>query len=67
MGPPGPQGPRGQKGDRGDSGYTRGYGHSDSYPQGDPRYGSDIDVSRVAERLDYSNVALKVTDYIKSE
>ena len=63
-------GPPGQKGDRGEPGYSQSYVHSSSYPQGDPRYGSDrkdIDVSRLAERLDYSNVALKVTDYIKSE
>lgn len=69
-GPPGPQGPRGQKGERGEPGFIQSYAQSQSYSQGDSRYASgrrDVDISRLAETLDYSNVALKVTDYIKSE
>ena len=55
---PGPPGPRGLKGD--------------SYSQGDPRYHQDsessqADARRLSETLDYSNVALRVTDYIRSE
>lgn len=64
-GPPGPQGPRGQKGERGEPGYI----HSQSYSQGSSRVSSErreADVSKLTETLDYSNVALKVTDYIKS-
>lgn len=68
-GPPGPQGPRGQKGERGDPGYVQGYAQSQSYTHGDSRQTSDqrAFISRLTENLDYSNVALKVTDYIKSE
>lgn len=53
-GPPGPPGPRGEKGDRGDS-VGGGY-----------YYAADRNGVRLAE-ADYSNVALKVTDYIRSE
>lgn len=70
IGPPGPPGPRGHKGERGEPGYTQSYAQSQSYYQGTSRHGSehkDIDVSRLAETMDYSNVAMKVTDYIKSE
>lgn len=70
IGPPGPQGPRGQKGDRGAPGYVQSYTHSQSYSQGDSGYGSqrgEVDVGKLTETLDYSNVAKKVTDYIKSE
>lgn len=69
-GPPGPPGPRGEKGDRGDSGLVQGYLQSQGYSQGHSRYGSErreIDVSSLVENLDYSSVAMKVTDYIKSE
>lgn len=62
----GPPGPRGQKGERGESGYVQ--GHTSSH--GDARYASgqrEVDLSSLAERLDYSNVAMKVTDYIKSK
>ena len=72
IGPPGPQGPRGQKGDRGEPGYIQNYaqGQSQSHSQSDSRFGSQIrqiDVSKLTETLDYSDVASKVTDYIKSE
>lgn len=69
-GPPGPPGPMGQKGERGEPGYIQRYTQSQSYSQGDSRHSSErreVDVSKLAETLDYSNVALKVTDYIKSE
>lgn len=69
-GPPGPRGPPGQKGDRGEPGHVQGYIQSQSYSQGGSRHGSErreIDISRLTETLDYSNVAMKVTDYIKSE
>lgn len=56
-GPPGPPGPRGEKGDRGDSGYSGGGGYY---------YATDRNEVRVAD-ADYSNVALRVTDYIQSE
>lgn len=55
-GPPGPPGLPGQKGERGEP------GHSYHNARSQHRYGSEI-----SEPLDYSNVALKVTDYIKSE
>lgn len=70
VGPPGPQGPKGQKGERGEPGYSQSYVQTQSYQQGNARYGSqqrDIDVSKLTETLDYSSVAMKVTDYIKSE
>lgn len=70
IGPPGPPGPRGHKGERGEPGYVQGYGQTQSYSQGDSRYGSqrrETEASRLTETLDYSSVALKVTDYIKSE
>lgn len=70
IGPPGSPGPRGQKGEQGEPGYTQGYAQSQSYAASDPRYGSErrsADISRLAENLDYSSVAIKVTDYIKSE
>lgn len=66
----GPPGPRGEKGDRGEPGYVQGYSQSQSYSQGGSQHGSgrrDIDVRQLTETLDYSNVAMKVTDYIKSE
>lgn len=74
-GPPGPQGPRGYKGERGEPGYVYGNTQSQSASQGDSRYNSqqgssdrrEVDVSKLTETLDYSNVALRVTDYIKSE
>lgn len=53
-GPPGPPGPRGEKGDRGESGYSAAY------------YAPDRNGLRLTE-TDYSNVAIKVTDYINSE
>lgn len=56
-GAPGPPGPRGEKGDRGDSGNSGGGGYY---------YATDHNGVRLAE-ADYSNVALKVTDYIRSE
>uniref|UniRef100_A0AAV2JIN7 Uncharacterized protein n=1 Tax=Knipowitschia caucasica TaxID=637954 RepID=A0AAV2JIN7_KNICA len=68
MGPPGPQG---QKGDRGEPGYI--HSQTQSYSQGDSRYGSqgtqikEIDIRGLTETLDYSNVAMKVTDYIKNQ
>lgn len=55
-GQPGPPGPPGQKGERGEAGH--------SYHSGRRNYGFGSDIS---EPVDYSNVALKVTDYIKSE
>lgn len=55
-GPPGPPGPTGQKGERGEA------GHSYHSVRSQYRSGSEI-----SEPVDYSNVALKVTDYIKSE
>lgn len=60
VGPPGPSGPRGQKGERGEPGYIQ----TQSYSQSDSHLSSD---RRQMETLDFSNVALKVTDYIKSE
>lgn len=56
-GPPGPPGPRGEKGDRGDSAFSGGGGYF---------YPTDRNGVRLAE-ADYSNVALKVTDYIRSK
>lgn len=53
---PGPPGPPGQKGERGEP------GHSYQNARSQYRYGTDI-----TEPVDYSNVAIKVTDYIKSE
>lgn len=70
VGPPGPPGPMGQKGERGEPGYSQSYMQSQSYTHGDSHYGAqrrETDVSRLTETLDYSNVAMKVTDYIKSE
>lgn len=71
IGPPGPPGPMGPKGERGEPGYVQGYSQSQSYSHGNSRHGSgtvgDIDIRRLTERMDYSNVAMKVTDYIKSE
>lgn len=70
IGPPGPQGPRGQKGERGEPGYVHGYSQSQSYSQGNSRHGSglsDANVRTLVDTMDYSNVAMKVTDYIKSE
>ncbi|KAI5625052.1 collagen alpha-1(XVII) chain isoform X1 [Silurus asotus] len=55
-GPPGPPGPRGEKGDRGDSTYSVGGGY----------YATDRNGVRLAE-TDYSNVALRVTDYIQRQ
>ncbi|KAI3362716.1 hypothetical protein L3Q82_001780 [Scortum barcoo] len=66
----GPPGPRGEKGDRGEPGYVRSYTQSQSYSQGGSQHSSsrrDIDVSQLTETLDYSNVAIKVTDYIKNQ
>lgn len=63
----------GPKGERGEPGYVQGYSQSQSYSHGNSRHGSDsqtvrdIDIRRLTERMDYSNVAMKVTDYIKSE
>jgi len=54
--PPGPPGPPGQKGERGDP------GHSYQNARSQQRFGTEI-----SEPVDYSNVAIKVTDYIKSE
>lgn len=62
-GPPGPPGPRGLKGERGEPGYQT-YAQGDSHNNPQIR---QIDVSKLAETLDYSNVATKVTDYIKSK
>lgn len=71
IGPPGPPGPRGHKGDRGERGepgYSQSYSQqSQSYSQGSSHHGLQVDVSRVAEAMDYSSVARRVTDYIKSE
>lgn len=68
VGPPGPQGPKGQKGERGEPGYSQSFIQTQSYPQGDARYSSQqFDVNKLTESLDYSSVAMKVTDYIKSE
>lgn len=71
IGPPGPQGPRGhrgERGERGEPGYSQSYTqHSQSYTQGSSNHGLEVDVSRVAEAMDYSSVARRVTDYIKSE
>ena len=50
-GPPGPQGPAGPKGDRGEPGHQNYYG---------------TDRAR-ADTVDYSSMALRVTDYIRSE
>lgn len=68
-GTPGPPGPRGPKGERGEPGYTQGYVQSQSYSQGDSRSSSDQReiIRKLTETLDYPSVALKVTDYIKSE
>ncbi len=55
-GPPGPPGPPGHKGERGEA------GHSYHSARIQSRHDSEI-----SEPVDYSNVALKVTDYIKSE
>lgn len=69
-GPPGPPGPRGLKGERGEPGYLQTYAQSQTYAQGDSHNNPQvrqIDVSKLAETLDYSNVAIKVTDYIKSK
>ncbi len=64
----GPPGPRGEKGDRGEPGYVQGYMQSQSYSQGGSHHGSGRrDISGLTETMDYSNVAMKVTDYIKSE
>lgn len=54
--PPGPPGPPGQKGERGEPGLSY------QNPRSQYRYGTEI-----TEPVDYSNVAIKVTDYIKSE
>lgn len=67
IGPPGPPGPRGHKGERGEPGYSSSYTQSRSYSQGTSQHGLEVDVSRLAEAMDYSSVAVKVTDYIKSE
>lgn len=68
IGPPGPPGPRGLKGERGEPGYSQSYSQqSQSHSQSGSHHGLQVDVSRVAEAMDYSNVALRVTDYIKSE
>lgn len=67
IGPPGPQGPRGHRGERGERGEP---GYSQSYTQhsqSSSNHGLEVDVSRVAEAMDYSSVARRVTDYIKSE
>lgn len=56
-GPPGPQGPSGEKGDRGEHGYSAG---------GSYYYATDRNGGRLDE-TDYSNVALRVTDYIRSK
>lgn len=69
-GPPGSQGPRGHKGDPGEPGGVQ--TNRQSYAQSDPRYSSDLerrqsDIGRLTEPLDYSNVALRVTDYIKNQ
>ena len=57
---------------QGDARLSQGVAQGDTrYSQTDPRYGSshrtDIDISKLAEQMDYSSVAVKVTDYIKSE
>jgi len=74
MGPPGPpgaQGPRGYQGERGEPGHIQGFVQSQGYSQGDPRRDAanrlNIDLSSLAETLDYSRVASHVTDYIRSE
>ncbi|KAK1791136.1 hypothetical protein P4O66_002169 [Electrophorus voltai] len=56
-GPPGPPGPRGEKGDHGESAYSHGSGLY---------YGADHNGGQLAE-ADYSSVALRVTDYIRSQ
>ncbi|CAM4726837.1 unnamed protein product [Leuciscus chuanchicus] len=53
---PGPPGPPGQKGERGDP------GHSYQNARSQHRFGTEI-----SEPVDYSNVAIKVTDYIKNQ
>ncbi|KAA0717944.1 hypothetical protein E1301_Tti001462 [Triplophysa tibetana] len=53
---PGPPGPTGQKGERGEPGLNYQNGRSQY------RFGTET-----GEALDYSNVALKVTDYIKDQ
>lgn len=55
-GPPGPPGPQGHKGEQGSSGYGHAFDHRTSEGR------------RLAEtetETDYSNIAVRVTDYIK--
>lgn len=70
IGPPGPPGPRGHKGERGEPGYIQTYAQSQSYSQGTSGQGlkrGEIEVGSLTDTSDYSRVAMKVTDYIKSE
>ena len=70
-GPPGTQGPRGYQGERGPPGPVQGFLQSQSFSQGSSNRDSEgrvtIDVSTLAENLDYSRVASRVSDYIRGE
>lgn len=65
IGPPGPPGPRGQRGERGEPGYL----HSEAQSLASQRSSErrETNLSRIYETMDYSTVARRVTDYIRSE
>lgn len=69
VGPAGPPGPRGYKGDRGEPGRVQAV--PQSYSHGDQQHvnadGRRRDIEALTETLDYSNVALRVTDYIRNQ
>lgn len=70
IGPPGPTGPQGHRGQKGEPGVVQGYAQRNLHGNSRYRYDPDrdqSDVGRMTETLDYSDVALRVTDYIKSE
>ena len=71
QGPPGPPGPRGYQGERGPPGLVQGFLQSQSFSQGASSRDSEgrvtIDVSNLAENLDYPRVATRVSDYIRGE